>query len=114
MNALELEGEIFRPIAYKPFYGADEGKQVQGVQVHITDFRKVELMYLQFRFLEVHHRLYPEHNLMEMSKNRWRMFDIVCGTDEIRKEFMKNYKFEDIKPIFERDVEEFREMSKKY
>ncbi|MCK5817513.1 MAG: DUF1343 domain-containing protein [Candidatus Marinimicrobia bacterium] len=114
MNALELEGVIFRPIAYKPFYGADEGKQVQGVQVHITDFRKVELMYLQFRFLEVHHQLYPEHNLMEMSKNRWRMFDIVCGTDEIRKEFMKNYKFEDIKPIFERDVEKFREMSKKY
>ncbi len=114
MNALGLEGVTFRPIAYDPFYGADKGKHVQGVQIHITDFKKVELMYLQFRFLEVHYRLYPEHDLFEMSKNRWRMFDLVCGTDEIRTEFMKNHKFEDIKPIFERDVNEFKEMSKKY
>jgi len=114
MNSLGLEGVVFRPVAYKPFYGADEGKQVQGVQIHITDFRKVELMYLQFRFMEVHNKLYPDYDLLKMGENRWRMFDIVCGTDEVRKEFMKNYKFEDIKPIFERDVAEFREMSKKY
>ena len=58
--------------------------------------------------------MYPDHDLFEMSKNRWRMFDLVCGTDEIRKEFTKNHKFEDIKPIFERDVNEFKVMSKKY
>lgn len=114
MNGLGLEGVIFRPISYKPYYGVDKEKEVQGVQVHITDFTKVELMYLQFRFLEVHHELYPEHDLFEMSKNRWNMFDKVCGTDEIRIEFTKNYKFEDIKPIFERDVKEFKEMSNKY
>jgi len=114
MNALDLEGVVFRPIAYTPYYGVDKGKEVQGVQIHITDFRKVELMYLQFRFMEVHHQLYPEHDLIEMGKNRWHSMDIVCGTDEIRKTFQKNYKFADIKPIFERDVEEFKKMSKKY
>ncbi|MDZ7820818.1 MAG: DUF1343 domain-containing protein [Candidatus Marinimicrobia bacterium] len=114
MNKLGLEGVIFRPVYYKPFYGADEGKNVQGVQVHITDFRKTELMYLQFRFMEVHHKLYPEHDLFEKAPHRWRMFDIVCGTDEVRKIFMENYRFADIKPIFERDVEAFRKMSEKY
>ena len=114
MNALGLEGVIFRPIVYKPYYGVDEGKEVQGVQIHITDFRKVELMYLQFHFMEVHHRLYPEHDLFEMGKNRWRMFDIVCGTDEIRERFMENYRFADIRSLFERDVQEFREMSREY
>jgi uncharacterized protein YbbC (DUF1343 family) len=114
MNNLGLEGVIFRPVFYKPFYGSDEGKNVQGVQVHITDFRKTELMYLQFHFMEVHHKLYPEHDLFDKAPHRWRMFDIVCGTDEIRTTFRENYRFEDIKPIFERDVAEFREMSKKY
>ncbi|MEA2077073.1 MAG: DUF1343 domain-containing protein [Candidatus Marinimicrobia bacterium] len=114
MNALGLKGVTFRPISYKPYYGADQGKEVQGVQIHITDFREVELMYLQFRFMEVHHQLYPEYDLFKMGETRWRMFDKVCGTDKIRKTFMKNYKFADIKPIFERDVKEFREMSKKY
>lgn len=114
MNALELEGVIFRPVAYKPFYGVDQGKEVQGVQIHITDFRKVELMYLQFHFMEVHHKLYPEVDLFKMNEKRWRMFDRVCGTDEIRTKFMENYRFADIKPLFERDVQQFREMSQKY
>ncbi|MCK4813081.1 MAG: DUF1343 domain-containing protein, partial [Candidatus Marinimicrobia bacterium] len=114
MNKLGLEGVIFRPVAYKPYYGANKGKNVQGVQVHITDFKKIELLYLQFRFMEVHHKLYPEYDLFKMGKNRWKMFDKVCGTDEIRLTFSKNYKFDDIKPLFERDVKTFREMSKKY
>ncbi|MDD4962205.1 MAG: DUF1343 domain-containing protein [Candidatus Marinimicrobia bacterium] len=114
MNALGLEGVIFRPVAYKPFYGVDQGKEVQGVQVHITDFRKVELMYLQFHFMEVHHKLYPEVDLFKMNEKRWRMFDMVCGTDEIRTKFMENYRFADIKPLFEHDVQQFREMSQKY
>lgn len=114
MNALGLEGVIFRPISYKPFYGVDKDKEVQGVQIHITDFRKVELMYLQFHFMEVYHKLYPEIDLFKLNENRWRMFDIVCGTDEIRETFMKSYRFEDIKPLFERDVEAFKAMSRKY
>ncbi len=114
MNKLGLEGVIFRPVAYKPYYGANKGKNVQGVQVHITDFKKIELLYLQFRFMEVHHKLYPEYDLFKMGKNRWKMFDKVCGTDEIRLTFSKSYKFDDIKPLFERDVKAFREMSKKY
>jgi uncharacterized protein YbbC (DUF1343 family) len=42
------------------------------------------------------------------------MFDKVCGTDEIRKKFSERYRFEDIKPILEKDVESFRNLSKKY
>ncbi|MCF7832332.1 MAG: DUF1343 domain-containing protein [Candidatus Marinimicrobia bacterium] len=114
MNDLELEGVIFTPVAYKPFYGAHQGKLVQGVQIFITDFRKVELMNLQFRFMEVHHKLYPEHDIFKLSEDRWRMFDMVCGTDEIRKTFMKNYRFEDIRSILNGDAQEFKNMSKKY
>ncbi len=114
MNGLGLEGVIFTPIAYKPFYGAHQGKYLKGVQIFITDFRKVELTYLQFYFMQVAHELYPEHDIFAESKNRWSMFDKVCGTDEIRKTFMKNYRFEDIRPIFEEGVQEFKAMSKKY
>ena len=114
MNDLGLEGVIFTPVAYKPFYGSHQGKYLKGVQIFITDFRKVELTYLQFYFMQVCHQLYPEHDIFAASENRWRMFDQVCGTDEIRKTFMKNYQFEDIRPIFEEAVQEFKDMSKKY
>jgi uncharacterized protein YbbC (DUF1343 family) len=114
MNDLGLEGVIFTPVAYKPFYGAHQGIYLKGVQIFITDFRKVELTYLQFYFMQVAHELYPDHDIFAESEGRWRMFDQVCGTDEIRKTFMKNYRFEDIRPIFEEGVQEFKDMSKKY
>jgi uncharacterized protein YbbC (DUF1343 family) len=65
---LKLDGIIFRPIVFKPFYGKNTGKQLSGVQLHITDFEKVNLMELQFRFLEVHHKLYPDKNPFELSR----------------------------------------------
>lgn len=114
MNNLGLEGVIFTPVSYKPFYGAHEGNYLHGTQIFITDFKKVRLTDLQFRFMEIHHKLYPEYNIFEMSRDRWNMFDNVCGTDEIRLAFMKNYKFEDMKKILEGDAQEFKAMSKKY
>ena len=46
--------------------------------------------------------------------NRWRMFDLVCGTNKIRLEFSKNYKVADIKDYWDKDVDAFKEKSKKY
>jgi uncharacterized protein YbbC (DUF1343 family) len=71
-------------------------------------------MSMQFRFLEVVHKLYPKQGIFSEAKERHKMFDKVCGTDKIRKIFAKNYKFDDIKPILEKDVKKFRQQSKKY
>lgn len=114
MNALGIEGMGFRPIVYKPFYRVYQGKTLKGVQLHITDFEKTELMYIQFRFLEVLHEMYPDVDVFSINPHRHGMFDKVCGTDEIRKKFSERYRFEDIKPILEKDVESFRNLSKKY
>ncbi len=114
MNALGIEGMGFRPIVYKPFYRVYQGKTLKGVQLHITDFEKTELMYIQFRFLEVLHEMYPDVDVFSINPHRHGMFDKVCGTDEIRKKFSERYRFEDIKPILEKDVESFRKLSEKY
>ncbi len=37
MNSLRLTGVRFRPIYYKPYYGAYKGQEIQGVQIHVTD-----------------------------------------------------------------------------
>ena len=42
------------------------------------------------------------------------MFDLVCGTNKIRLEFSKNYKVADIKDYWDKDVDAFKEKSKKY
>jgi len=115
MNELDLDGITFRPIVFKPFYGKNSGKRLSGVQLHITDFEKVNLLELQFRFLEVHNMLYPEKNPFELcDKSRISMFDKVCGTSKIRELFTKSFRFADIKEYLEKDIKNFKDVSGKY
>ena len=115
MNALHLDGVIFRPITFKPFYGRSTGKDLKGVQIHITDADSVNLTSLQFHFLEVHNRLYPDKDPFVLAdSSRIRMFDKVAGTDQIRKLFLKRMVYADIEAYLRKDVENFKERSKKY
>ncbi|HDR04658.1 MAG TPA: DUF1343 domain-containing protein, partial [Candidatus Marinimicrobia bacterium] len=92
MNALNLPGVTFRPIIFKPYYGKYQGQKMQGVQIHIQDYTKAPLLPIQFHFMEVHHRLYPDKDIFEMSLNRHSMFDKVNGSSKIREIFSKSYK----------------------
>lgn len=115
LNSLNLEGVIFRPITFKPFYGKEANKFIKGVQIHITDFSKANLMSLQFLFLQVHNELYPNKNPFRASDtSRFAMFDKVLGTSKIREQFAKRMKYDDIKDYLNKDLNSFIEKSKKY
>ncbi len=114
MNALNLPGVIFRPTVFKPFYGKHQGKELHGVQIHFSDIEEAELMNLQFYFMQVHHKLYPDVDVFAQAENRWSMFDKVNGTDQIRKLFGENYLVSDIEAYLNKDVQTFREKSKAY
>jgi uncharacterized protein YbbC (DUF1343 family) len=115
LNALDLTGVIFRPVSWRPFYGRDQGKRLHGVQIHISDFRTVDLMALGFRLLEVHHKLYPDKNPFELTADaRIRMFDRVAGTSEVRERFAENMRYDDVRAFLDKDLETFIERSKPY
>ncbi len=115
MNALNMPGLLFRPITVKPFYGRSTGKTLQGVQVHIINPDKINLMSVQFRFLEVHNQLYPEKNPFTLADgSRIGMFDKVAGTDKVRTAFAARMRYDDVKDLLEGGTAEFRARSKKY
>ena len=115
MNSLKLEGVIFRPIHYKPYYGASAKKELHGVQIHITDFNKFNLMSIQFLFMQVNNELYPDKNPFKLNcTDRYKMFDQVSGSAFVREKFMENLKYSDIKDFLEKDVKPFKEKSQKY
>lgn len=115
MNALRLQGVIFRPMSFKPFYGRDMGNQLKGVQVHLLDPSGVNLMAIQFLFMQVHHRLYPDKNPFELADaSRIRMFDKVAGSDQVRTLFAKRMRYEDVKGFLEEDLGRFRATAGKY
>jgi uncharacterized protein YbbC (DUF1343 family) len=115
MNALRLPGVIFRPIAFKPFYGKATGKQLRGVQIHITDARNIDLLGIQFNFLQVHHLMYPDKDPFTLAgTDRIKMFDKVMGTDKVRLAFTKNYNYSDIKGWMAEEAAKFQKKSEKY
>jgi uncharacterized protein YbbC (DUF1343 family) len=115
LNRLKLAGILFRPLTFKPFYGKLKDSTLHGVQLHIMDPSKLNLMSLQFVFMQEHNELYPGQNPFSMADTaRLRAFDKIVGTDQIRKLFTKRMRYEDIKEYLEKDVSAFRSKSLKY
>lgn len=115
LNALELPGVRFRPMHLKPFYAVGKGEQLQGVQVHVTDYPKARLSEIQFYVMQELASLYPDKKVFEHAdEKRFNMFDKVSGSDNIRKKFAQNYRFDDIREYWYKDAESFRKLSKPY
>lgn len=115
LNGYKLPGLHFRPIHVKPFYSVGVGKNLQGVQLHIMDYDKASLTDVQFYVMEAIAELYPDKAVFDnASESRFRMFDLVSGSDQIRLRFSKRHKFEDIKDYWYKDVECFAKLAKKY
>ncbi|WP_290540754.1 DUF1343 domain-containing protein [Alistipes sp.] len=115
MNALDLEGVVFRPIYAKPFYSIGKGELLQGVQVHLLDYRKASITEIQFLVMQEIARLYPEHTVLaHADKERFRSFDLACGSKQIRERFSRRNRWEDVKDYWNKDVADFRHLSEKY
>nr|MBP9584980.1 DUF1343 domain-containing protein [Bacteroidales bacterium] len=115
LNSYELPGLIFRPLHLKPFYAVGVGKNLQGVQVHVMNYKNAALSDVQFWVMQAVAELWPEKAVFaNASEGRYRMFDQVSGSDQIRLRFSKRHKFEDIKEYWYKDVESFRKLSQKY
>ena len=115
LNDLQLAGIEFRPIYFKPYYSVFKGELCEGVQIHILDYKAAKLSEVQFLVVQEMMRLWPERNWFELcNQKRFNMFDKVCGTGHIREAFGKNYKWEDIREYWYKDVDWYREASSKY
>lgn len=115
MNAQQMPGVTFRPIHLRPFYSIGKGEQLQGIQIHITNYKTVQLTPIQFVLMQEIAHLYPEHSVMEhANQQRFSMFDKVCGSKQIRQRFMLRNQWSDIESYWNKDVKPFKILSKKY
>lgn len=114
MNALRLPGYTFRPIYYSPFYSKYKGRQLQGVQVHFTNYRKARLCDVQFYILQELYKLYPNHDILKQAGQRAGMFDKVCGSKKIRELFLRRHRWKDAKAYWDKDADKFKKLSRQY
>lgn len=116
MNALNLPGVKFRPIYIQPFYSTGKGENYQGVQFYVDDTPESSLTLIQFYAMQELAKMYPDKKIFDAAtdKNRFDMFDKVCGTDRIRLLFSENYEVSDIIGYWTKDAKSFKEKSSKY
>lgn len=115
LNALQLPGVMFRPVSYKPYYGFSKGVNLNGVEVYISDFNRADLTLVQFYVMQELARLYPAHAAAKgAAPARFDMFDKVCGSKQIRAQFFKRHRVEDIAPMWRSGLDEFNATKKRY
>lgn len=115
LNSLHLPGLYFRPMYLKPFYSVGQGKQLEGVQVHVMDYDKARLSEIQFYVMQEIANLYPDKAVFDNANDkRFRMFDQVSGSDYVRLNFAKRNRFADISDFWYKEVAPFKQLSKKY
>ena len=113
LESYNLPGISFRTIWYKPYFGSLAGKHVKGLQFFFTDYEKARVTETQFYVMQAVAQLYPDKRAFEVVSGVG-LFDKVCGTDNVRKEFGKRYKVADIQEYWRKDEESFRALSQKY
>lgn len=113
LESYGLPGVSFRTIWYKPIAGSRKGELVKGLQYFFTDYEKARVTETQFYVMQAVAELYPDKKAFEVISG-YGLFDKVCGTDYVRKEFSRRYKVADISNYWRKDEAAFREMSQKY
>jgi len=113
LDSYNIPGVDFRIIYFKPFSGSQKGELVKGIQYFYTDYDKAMLTMTQFYVIQAVVELYPERAPFEKSTVSG-LFNKVCGTDNVYKVFKQRYKVEDLMPVWQKDVDDFKSISARY
>lgn len=116
LNGLGINGVIFRPIHYRPYYGSGKDKLLHGVQIHIIDIEKAPLTLLGLYVLQELHQMYPANDVIgAASQSRIDMYDKVMGSSAVRQTFVNaGYKVNAVVPMWNASATEFRARRAKY
>ncbi len=103
MNERELGGVHFLPFVGRPLYGAQEGEEVRGVRLVLTDPKTFQPVRTALALLcELHSQLGED-----LSVKSERAFAIRWGTLELLRRVREGAEAEELELLWESDAEEF-------
>lgn len=118
LNSLKLAGCVFRPCCFVPTFNKYAGQVCCGVQIHVTDRKRFKPFFTGVAVVSVARALYPSEfqwkkGVYEFEKKKLA-FDLLCGTDKIRKMIEDNYPLSEIEHFWKPDEIKFSEMRAPY
>jgi uncharacterized protein YbbC (DUF1343 family) len=118
LESLELEGVVFRSINFLPTFQKHMGQTCGGVFVHVLDREMFEPVITGLAMVKTIVDLYP--NEFEWKNTPYEYvfdrnpFDVIAGTEKVRKMIENGSSVKDIKLSWQKDVEVFENLRKQY
>jgi uncharacterized protein YbbC (DUF1343 family) len=106
-----LTGVQFEPSVWIPTKGAYSGKKCGGVRIRITDTATAELTRINFELMDTLRTVDPGRTIIS---SRPRMFDLACGSDQVRTAFLRGATASEIWSLFNEGRDRFAANRKPY
>lgn len=113
LNKLQINGVIFRPLYYKPYYATFKDEVCQGVQLHLADKEKFNSYVAGLHMVQTLMRLYPEHDLFA-NRDRIGAFRRVTGCDYIMNDLKAGLPVSEIQAKWIAELNDFKKLRKQY
>jgi len=113
-----FEGVAFRPCFFQPTFQKWAGQTCGGVQIHVTDRESFTPVIVGIAMIKTAHDLYTELFQWKQSAYEYvfdkNPFDVVCGTDQIRKQIESDVSIAEIAKAWQGALEEFKTARQEY
>jgi uncharacterized protein YbbC (DUF1343 family) len=118
LNEFKLKGVFFRPLYFIPTFNKFSGHLCGGAQIHVIDREKFKPFKTAVAILLAIKELYPEINLWREPPYEYEFeklpFDILAGSDRLRREIEKGKSLKDIESWWTKECEMWAKVRKKY
>ncbi len=118
LEQMDLPGAVFRPISFTPTFHKWASQMIGGIQIHVVDrwafqpFRTGLALLIAYRDMGGEQFQWKDPPY-EYEYERLP-FDILCGTDEVRKQIEAEASLEDIEHSWKDRLQKFGEVRQKY
>jgi uncharacterized protein YbbC (DUF1343 family) len=109
----KIAGFVFKAATWVPKKGAFAGQKCAGVRVIPVSKPGISVTYLNFTALTVFKQIAPKLNIFADAEET-RMVDLSCGTDAVRKAFLRGGNVAEMINQYEKGTEEFKKIRQKY
>lgn len=103
LNAYPLSGFTFQPATWTPRKGTFAGTSCGGVRIRVSDIARAELCRPNFALLCALRTAAPQIKPFAQIE----LFDVSCGTDAVRRAFLKGASEADVWAVFQEGVGAF-------
>jgi uncharacterized protein YbbC (DUF1343 family) len=118
LKDFKLKGVFFRALYFTPTFNKFSGELCGGAQIHITDREKFKPFKTAVAIILAIKELYPHVDLWRKPPYEYEFeklpFDILSGSDKLRKDIEKGIKLKEMEQWWESENESFEKTRKLY